>query len=438
MQELLMFSEIRTPLTSAPKRSNGNATATAIPASASASASASLATSTLMPAARPGGAASPVAVLRLTPAGNDPQVQVEPAVATFPTPSPQARTGRPISRSADRRFALHDIADDHGRVQGRDLLFRLDSMHQPSTDGQALDHVSGSLANALLDAYAANSLPVGRLFVPMGETALRSSVAEAVTAGIGAILLKPDLPINTNVLMRVAQLRASGVRFSIDGITSEHDPRWLLAPYAESVRLNLEGTPPERLNALVARADADGLEVIGSGVQSMMGYQRLELLAVTQLQGPFISPPMDLVVPALPGCDRLALQRARSLVASRVSMEAVAVPLASDPALVMRLQLLHRLYGVVRCPEPGSLAALLQSLPSGVLAAWLEILSRTACHDHHVHWAHSVRDQVETYRRSLRSRCHSDDAEALQDSVWVFLKRLSSPTHYLKTLRYPA
>ncbi len=348
-------------------------------------------------------------------------------------------TPRPHSRglSAERRFALLDIADDHGRVHGRDLLFRRDSMTLPTANQDSITRVSCSLANALLEGYAANSLPTGELLVPMDEAVLSSPIAPALTPEIGAILLHPSLAVTTQVLMRVAQLRALGIRFSIDGVSSLDDPRWLLAPYADSVRLHLDQTAPDMLHALVARADAEGLEVIGCGVQSMTGYRRLEHLVVTKLQGPVIAAPLELIVPALPGCDEAVLRRMQLLQANHVSAQAMATALSADPALVMRLLVLHRLYVGRREEEPVSLAALVKSLPRGVLSAWLEILRRTACHGHHLGWGRAVRDQVEVYQRSVLRQSDPQDREAVDASVWLFLRRLCSPSHYLKTLRHP-
>lgn len=393
---------------------------------------------TLQPSRRPAWPA--LADSRLTVIEGAPTREIESSSARWaPAVEPQDTTAAPpntLGRTAERRFALHDIADECGRVQARDLLFRRDSMQLPSASGDSLDRVSHSLANALLDGYAANSLPTGPLMVPMDEAALLSPMAQAVTPDIGAILLQPDLAISTRMLMRVAQLRAGGVRFSIDGLTRADEPRWLLSPYADSIRLHLDRTPPEALNALVARADADGLEVIGCGVQSMGGYQQLEHLVVTRLQGPFIASPLELIVPALPGCDPSVLRRVQLLQANRVSAQGMAVAIAADPALVMRLQLLHRLYVGARQGDPVSLGALVKALPGGVLAAWLEILRHTACHGHQQHWASAVRDQVEVYHRSLLCRSGAQDRDAVEASVWLFLRRLCSPAHYLKTLKY--
>lgn len=364
----------------------------------------------------------------------------DPLLADAPAAGPAncvSSRPSPLGRAAERRFALLDIADDHGRVQGRDLLFRRDSMQPPSADRDSVTRVSTALANALLDGYAANSLPTGELVVPMDEAALNSPVAEALTPEIGGILLQPSLEVNTQVLMRVAQLRALGIRFSIDGVGGVDDPRWLLAPYAHSVRLHLDRMSPDLLNAAVARADAEGLGVIGCGVQSMNGYRRLEHLVVTQLQGPVIAAPLELIVPALPGCDEAVLRRVQQLQASQVSAEAMAVVLSADPALVMRLLLLHRLYVGRRQEEPVCLAALVQSLPRGVLSAWLEILRRSACHGHHAGWSKSVRDQVGVYQRSVWRQSDTQDRESVDASVWLFLRRLCSPAHYLKTLRHP-
>lgn len=341
-----------------------------------------------------------------------------------------------LGSAAERRFALLDIADEQGRVQGRELLFRRDSLQSPSADSDSVTRVGTALANALLDGYAANSLPTGELVVPMDEAALSSPVAQALTSEIGGILLHPTLQVSTQVLMRVAQLRSLGIRFSIDGVSGVDDPRWLLAPYADSVRLHLDRMSPHVLNASVARADAEGLEVIGCGVQSMNAYRRLEHLVVTHLQGPVIATPLELIVPALPGCDEAVLRRMQQLQANQVSAEAMAVVLSADPALVMRLLVLHRLYVGPRQEEPACLAALVQSLPRGGLSAWLEILRRTACHGHQAGWSKAVLDQVGVYQRSVWRKSDAQDRKAVDASVWLFLRRLCSPAHYLKTLRH--
>ncbi|OWQ92265.1 hypothetical protein CDN99_07985 [Roseateles aquatilis] len=350
----------------------------------------------------------------------------------------RAVPGLPPVRPGDAgavRFGSQDITDAEGRVVAHDLLFRWNTATQPDSLAPGEFLASAMLCNGLLDAAVAGRTPEGLLFIALDEPTLMSPLAELVAEQFGVVDLTDAVAIDTPVLMRVAQLRASGRRFCIDGVRDVADPRWLLAPYADYLKLDLVMARPEHWAPLVNQAMRCGLEVIGKRVESVSSHQRLSELGVTRFQGHFIAPPIDVSVPALPGCDSAVVLKAQRLLADRASVNAVAIAVSADPALVMRLLVLHRLYAAPTSQEPASLAALLAALPVSLLSGWVRALLQAACHDQGAAWVRSVRAQLARYRQSL-GRGTASPGEELESAAWQFQRRLCSPRHYVKTLRH--
>lgn len=328
------------------------------------------------------------------------------------------------------------IVDADGRVVAYDLTVRDDAGLRTDQPARETSATGALLSVALLDAAGAGLTPPGPLFISLDASGLMGPLAELVTPSIGVAVLGEDLPIDADLLMRVAQLRARGQRFCIHGLKDLADPRWLLAPYAECLRLSGTKIAPDRQEIVVARATAQGLSVIASGVESLDEHRRLRQLGVAQFQGCFISPPVSQSIRRLPGCDAAVLTRVRRLLADRASTQTLAIAAATDPALVMRLVLLHRQY-VSHAPEATDLAGLLSALGTDLLNSWVSVLLDTACDARGRPWAQSVRAQVEQYRQRLyRKRVQGD--EDIEAALWHFQRRLCEPRHHAKTLRHPA
>lgn len=354
-----------------------------------------------------------------------------PCEAERPRPCPPARA----EQEGVVRFAAQEIVDADGRIVAHELHFRWNAVMQPDMLAPGEFLTSAVLANALLDAGVAGQTPSGRLFINMDEPTLMGPLAELVPPQVGAIDLTDAVAIDTPVLMRVAQLRSRGHRFSIDGLRDIDDPRWLLAPYADCIKLDLMGTRSDQLEPIAAKAMDLGIEVIGKRVESMVGYRRLTDLGVTQFLGRFISPPVDIAVPALPGCDGAVVLKVQRLLADRASSDAIAATVATDPALVMRLLILHQGRMQIAAREPEHLAVLLSTFPPPLLAGWLRVLLNASCHGRGAAWTDSVRREVDRYRRSVGA---GSLPLARDTGVWEFQRRLCNPRHYFKTLRHAA
>ena len=335
-------------------------------------------------------------------------------------------------------LVAQQIVDADGRVVSHDLTVRGGAglRTEPARrEASAASATRCVLSLALLDAAGAGLTPPGPLFFSLDASGLMGPLAELVTPSIGVAVLGEDLPIDADVLMRVAELRARGHRFCIDGLRDLADLRWLLAPYAEFLRLSEAVIASEQQEAVVARATGQGLSVIARDVHSLDDHRRLRRLGVAQFQGCFISPPWSQSIRRLPGCDAVVLKRVRQLLLDRASMQTLAIAVAADPALVMRLVLLHRRY-VSPTSDAPDLAGLLSSLGAGLLNGWLSVLPDTACDVRGHQWVQSVRRQVDQYRQRLY-RKSGQGAEDVDAALWHFQRRLCEPRHHAKTLRHP-
>lgn len=360
----------------------------------------------------------------------------EPFELTFGGGTRPARAANEVPQV---RFGAEEIVDADGRLVAHELLFRWNVAEQPDGLVPGEFRVATMLSNALLDGGVSGRTPSGLHLIAMDEPTLLGPLADLATRLGLVITLTDAVSVDMPVLLRVAQLRARGQRFCIDHLRDPADPRWLFAPYAEFCRLDLRATRSDWLRPLAQLAGKRELTVIGQHVETMHGYQRLTGAGVRLFQGAFISPTQQLAVDALPGCDAGVVARLQQLLTDRASTEALAVAAMGDPAVILRLLVLHRLHAGRGAPEPPSVAALIAALPTEALSGWLRALLLAACHGMGKGWAPSVRQQVDRYRRGLRSPGLDDahNARAIDESLWIFLRRLCHPRHYVKTLRHP-
>ncbi|OWQ48384.1 hypothetical protein CDL60_07355 [Roseateles noduli] len=345
----------------------------------------------------------------------------------------------PEEVAADNAFACFDyqeIVGEDGRVFGHDLSVSDDESSWPHAPTSEANLPGKALCHALLDASVAGFAPSGSLFLDVGESALMGPVADVLTARIGVINLTEAVPADARVLMRVARLHARGQRFCIDGLRDPADPRWHFAGYAHYMKLDAAASPPDRLAALAAKAAERHLAVIGKRVDSMDAHRRLCHLGVTQFQGMFVSSLVTRPLLTLPGCDAEVLAKAERLLTDRASPQAVAAVAARDPALLMRLLLLHERYAPDAAGVPDQLAGLMVALGAGVLGGWLRVLRGAACHAQGADWVRSVRQQTLRYREHLLG-AGGQRAEAVDMALWHFQRRLCSSRHYLKTVNHP-
>ncbi|MBB3193048.1 EAL and HDOD domain-containing protein [Roseateles terrae] len=276
--------------------------------------------------------------------------------------------------TAHLRFALQPIVDVSGRRVGHELLFRWNSSDQPVMPTLGAYATASALCHALIDGQlltGGSEEPVGTLYVNMDERFLLSPMAEVMTPDLGVIEILETIVPTAEVQRRVQDLHRRGYRFSLDDVETTEDPRWVLAEYVESVKIDVQAVRPGALVPLISMARAAGLTVVAEKVETPEVIAELSALGVRLFQGYAVQRPMVRSVPALPGCHSRTLGLMQQLAAQGMAAEALSVIAESDPALVARLLRLQALHAPHQALLSRDLAQVIDSLPRPVLTGWL-------------------------------------------------------------------
>lgn len=297
---------------------------------------------------------------------------VVPHTSTKPAQVPPADVEHATSRL---RFAIQPIVTRSGHVAGHELLFRWNSADAPVHPSLGAYATASALSHALIDGQLLTrdpqGQPIGTLYVNMDERFLLSPMAEVMTPDLGVIELLETVTPTDAVQKRVQALHQRGYRFSLDDVESTDDPRWVLAEYVESVKIDVRATPTDQILPIIRLARAAGLTVVAEKVETPQQVEELARLGAQLFQGYAVQRPIVTEVPALPGCRASVLGVLHQMTADGASPEALSMVADTDPALVARLLRLQALHAPRDVALSQDLAQVLASLARPVLAGWL-------------------------------------------------------------------
>lgn len=321
------------------------------------------------------------------------------------------------------RFARQAVIDGSVEPMATELRFRWNEGLRRTPPPPSPYATSMLLSQALLDGGLMQRRP-GCVLVDMDAATLLSPIADVLCGAIGAIQLPPDMPMQEPVTRRLAQLHARGYRFALSGVTSPDDPRMPWLPMISFVKLDVSLAPVSTWAAVQDLARQAGAVLIADRLTEPSDYLRLKASGVRYFQGDLVMPAHEESPRALPCCDLDTLQRLFRLARLGAPLEALAMAAAADPALVIRLLMLHRLH--VRGATPPTLAETIAGLPEPILVGWLHVL-RTSTFDltpSSQSWSHAVREQIQNYRaRLIGARICASPAE-LEAKVFELYRRL--------------
>lgn len=322
------------------------------------------------------------------------------------------------------RFATQGLVDGQGRVRATELLFRWNSRDGGVAPALGSYATCAALSHALLDggllSAGHQAHPVGDLFVNADERFVLSPLVEALTPDFAVVELLETIEPNAALVARVAALRQRGYRFALDDVDRIDDSRWVLAPHAEWVKLDLLQAPAGELPALVEKARRLELKVIVEKVGTASQAERMRQLGVDLLQGYGVAPVVTHGVPAWPGCDAVALGRMYLQAEQGASVDELAAIACSDAAIVARLSRLHGLLAPGRVAE--TLPALLAALPPRALLGWLAIFNVAATHGRRRTESRDIWRQVIEYRDAQQGA--DTDARTLSHRLFSLYRRL--------------
>lgn len=316
------------------------------------------------------GRAAPQGTATPAPAALKPFIVPQPPAAPVQLPPADVEHTTP-----HLRFAIQPIVTRHGNVAGHELLFRWNSADAPVQPSLGAYATASALSHALIDGQLLTrdpqGRPIGTLYVNMDERFLLSPMAEVMTPDLGVIELLETVSPTDDVQKRVQALHQRGYRFSLDDVESTDDPRWVLAEYVESVKIDVRATPPDQIQPIIKLARAAGLIVVAEKVETPEQIEELARLGAQLFQGYAVQRPILTEVPPLPGCRTQVLGVLHQMMADGAGPEALSMVAATDPALVARLLRLQALHAPREVALSQDLAQVLESLARPVLAGWL-------------------------------------------------------------------
>jgi c-di-GMP-related signal transduction protein len=343
--------------------------------------------------------------------------------------SRSSRSGVTVTRlliqaePACSRFARQSIIDGSVEPMGQELCFRWNAGLRRAPPPSAYA-TSLLLSQALLDGGLAHRRP-GCLFIGMDAATLLSPIADVLCGSLGAIQLPVGVPVQESLTRRIAQLHARGYRFALAGVVSPDDPRNVWLPMVSFVKLDVSLAPVSAWASIQELARQSGATLIADRMTESGDYVRLKALGVRYFQGDLLMAPQEESPRSLPSCDLDVLGRLFRLLRHGAPHEALATAAASDPALVIRLLMIHRMHAG-RAHPPETLTETLAALPEPVLTGWLHVL-RSSTFDltpSTQSWSHAVREQIHNYRaRLIGARVCCSPAE-LEAKVFDLYRRL--------------
>lgn len=320
------------------------------------------------------------------------------------------------------RFSTQMITSGRGVALGHELRpLPADgpdpAMVVPPNDGSVL-------AQALLDAGWHPPEPGGLVFVTLDRAALLKSMGEALPLPLGRILLPRGLGLDPLMRRRLAWLAKGGHGLVLDGVSRLDDPRWVLVPHLEMVRLDLPAIAAPDLDRLVVKAHAQGVRVLACGVEDAAQMAWLRRRGVEYYQGPLVASALLHQAHALPSCDRGVLGALLKLMQRRAPCERLAEIAVTDPALMLRLFLLQPLLAGDLARYCRTLPALLEAMPYASLHGWVLILSRTAIGQHGSTWSRTVLEQMGRFRMALIVAGQLARREELEMRTFLLYRRM--------------
>lgn len=317
------------------------------------------------------------------------------------------------------RFTTQLIVTGRGDPLGHEL--------QPlptKEDPQAPAVLDGRvLADALLDS-GWQPEPGQLVFFTLDRAALLKPAAELLLAPLGGILLPPDILVDPLLRRRVAWLQASGYRMVLDRVHQLDDPRWVLAPHIDMIRLDLPAIHPQDLDPLIIRAHRLNLRLVACGITLASELTWLRRRGVEYYQGPLTGAPWPHPAGELPGCDATVLKVVLKLLQRRAPTGRLAEEVIADPALMLRLFLLQPVLARELTPYCQSGPALLEAVPYASLHAWVRLLSQTATGSHGAAWVRMVQEQMGRFRIALISAGMLARREELERRTFALYRRM--------------
>lgn len=258
--------------------------------------------------------------------------------------------------------ALQPIVDRRGHTTRYQLL-----------RGQALATID-DLAQAAR-TIGVDRLRVGRpLCISINRAFLMSERVRALPPNLAVMDLPRGLGVNDAVAQRVIELRLAGFEFALEGVCSKADPRLRLLPHVTVLRIDVREASGPQAVGLATLGRALGCTPLADGVDEPRQWPDLRRAGFLLFRGLACGAPQALAPRPIPPIEHLLVERTLDLLRRGAPAEAVALGIASDPAMVLHLLLLAEACWVGGPTSVKSVSQLINGFDRPLLMAWLDLL----------------------------------------------------------------
>jgi c-di-GMP phosphodiesterase len=189
----------------------------------------------------------------------------------------------------DTFFARQPIFDRGRRVCGYELLYRSGPVDRAGfADGAGA--TAQVLANAFADVDSPDLLGGLPAFVNLPRELIVSRAILGFPPDRVAVEVLEDVTPDAEVIAALAELRAAGYRIALDDYGS-NDPRRLLVPFADIVKVDLMATASGDIIEMAASLRSAGVTLLAEKVEGLEDYKRCFDLGFSMFQGFFFARP---------------------------------------------------------------------------------------------------------------------------------------------------
>lgn len=195
--------------------------------------------------------------------------------------------------------ARQPILDDHGRVFGYELLYRLDADDRigvPSLDLAAARVLTDAVLNVGLD-----TLTGGRpAFVNLSRSLLVTGAWRLLPPSAAVFELHGDITVDEEVIETCGELRAAGYALALSDFVLDSDAEALL-PYVKYAKVDAAATLPQTLAAIATRLRPSGIRLVAQHVETGELLESARAAGYALFQGHYFCRPRMCSAAAVPG-----------------------------------------------------------------------------------------------------------------------------------------
>lgn len=231
-------------------------------------------------------------------------------------------------------IARQPILSADEQVTGYELLFRENSeqTHFASDLERATSTAIETLHVVGLDVLCDSK----RAFINCTRHMLVKELFLLLPAGDIVIEIQADVPPDPSVLGACHNLKQRGYSIALDNFVP-HDPRELLVPCADFLKVDIKTVPPDQAIALALRYSNKERQLIAVKVESAQSFATARKNGFQQFQGYFFRHPECMRARQIPGNQAIYLQLLQAVSRPQTDFLEIENLIKGEPSLCYRL-----------------------------------------------------------------------------------------------------